>query len=209
MPPSIQAPAHTQVTSKIITMIRNITTATMTLAIMLTMIANMEMPAMAQAQTKSTAVAPSLPNGATSLNETYQDWLVLCQAGENGRVCLMTQQQRKSDTNQLVLAAEFVSVTADAIRGSLVLPFGLRLADGVTMQIDDGAVSPPLPFSTCLPAGCIMEIAFDAATINALRAGTTAKLVATAHDGGQKIQLALSLKGLAAAADRIMALSAR
>lgn len=179
----------------------------------LAMAANMEIP-MAQAQTQTPAQprieaqAPSaLPNGATSLNETYQDWAVICAAGEKGRLCVLSQQQRKTDTNQLVLAVEFNSVTANEIRGTLVLPFGLKLADGVTLQVDDGPVSPALPFSTCLPAGCILPVVFDAGIVKALRAGTTLKLVAKAHDSGQNVLLGVSLKGFAAAQDRAVALA--
>lgn len=163
-----------------------------------------------QAQTTmdAPAAAPSnLPNGATSLNETYQDWVVLCSAADRGRACAMAQQQRKQDTNQLVLAVEFNAVAANELRGTLVLPFGLRLTDGVTLQVDDGAVSKPLAFVTCLPAGCIVPLAFDASMIKALRAGTTLKLVAKAHDNGQDVGLGVSLKGFAAAQDRASALA--
>ncbi len=149
----------------------------------------------------------SLPNGATSINETYQDWVVLCAAGDKGRNCVMTQQQRRQDTNQLVLAVEFDSIAADEIKGMMVLPFGLRLADGVTLQVDDGAASRPVAFSTCLPAGCIVPLSFDAAMVRTLRAGTTLKLVAKAHDSGQDVALGVSLKGFAAAQDRAAALA--
>ena len=176
----------------------------------LLMAANMEMT-MAQAQTQvqtQAQQAPStLPGGASSLNETYQDWTVVCTSGEQGRICVMSQQQRKSDTGQLVLAAELGAVPGGEVRGSLVLPFGLRLADGLTLQIDDGPASQPLPFSTCLPAGCIVQVSFDAATVKALRAAAAVKLVAKAHDGGGDVLLGLSLKGFSAAHDRAVSLS--
>lgn len=182
---------------------------------MLALAASMETP-MAHAQTQaptpaqtSAQTSSTLPNGASSLNETYDDWVVLCTAKDKGRLCVMTQQQRKSDTNQLVLAVELNAVSKEAIRGSLVLPFGLRLGDGVTLQVDGGPVSKPLPFSTCLPAGCIVQLAFDAATVKSLRAGTALKLVAKAHEGGQDVVLAVSLKGFAAAQDRAVALAQR
>jgi invasion protein IalB len=164
---------------------------------------NMETP-MAQAQTQTST---TLPNGASSLNETYQDWVVLCTTNDKNRICVMTQQQRKQDTNQLVLAAEFTAVSKDEIRGTLILPFGLRLADGVSLQVDDGPMSKPLPFSTCLPAGCVVQIGFDAATVKGLRAAGALKLLAKAHDGGQNVRLDVSLKGFAAAQDRAVALA--
>lgn len=162
----------------------------------------------AQTQSRTQAQAPStLPGGASSLNETYEDWTVVCTTVEQGKICMMGQQQRKSDTGQLVLAAEFGAVSRDEVKGSLVLPFGLRLADGVSLQIDDGPASQPLPFATCLPAGCVVQVSFDAATVEALRAASAVKLVARAHDGGSEVLLGLSLKGFAAAHDRAVSLS--
>lgn len=167
----------------------------------------------AYAQTKAPTSSASsgvsaLPNGATSLNETYQDWAVLCQADEKGRACVMTQQQRKQDTNQLVLAVELNKLAKDEIRGNLVLPFGLRLADGVAIQVDDGPAE-KLAFVTCLPAGCIVPLVFDTTMIKAVRSGTAIKVVAKAYDSGQSVQLAISLKGFAAAQDRVLALAAK
>ncbi|MFD1330636.1 invasion associated locus B family protein [Methylopila musalis] len=180
-----------------------------TLAAALLMAAQMEIP-MAQAQTQQqTQAGPRLPNGATSLNETYQDWAVACAAGDKGRVCVMSQRQRKTDTSQLVLAAEFDAVSAGSVKGALVLPFGLRLADGVVAQIDDRPALKALPFATCLPAGCIVPVVFDGDALKALRSGTTLKLTAKAHDTGRNVAFGVSLKGFAAAQDRVAALSAQ
>jgi invasion protein IalB len=171
----------------------------------LLMTAYLETP-MASAQTVPAQTSSALSSGATSVNETYNDWVVLCSATDKGRACLMTQQQRKKDTNQLVLAMELNSVSAEEVRGNLLLPFGLRLGDGVTLQINDGPVSKPLPFATCLPTGCIVQLAFDAATLKALKVSDTLKLIAKAHDGGQDVVFGVSLKGFSAAHDRVLAL---
>ena len=154
---------------------------------------------MAHAQTQTTA---ALPNGASSINETFQDWTVVCGSGENGRTCVMSQHQRKNDTRQLVLAAEFNMVTQDEVRGTLVLPFGLRLADGVILQIDEGDILATVPFGTCLPAGCLVPVAFDRDAVSALRSGAVLKLRAVAHDTGKTVQLGVSLKGFTAAQNR-------
>lgn len=154
---------------------------------------------MAHAQTQA---APTLPNGASSINETFQDWTVVCAPGNGQRSCVMSQQQRKNDTRQLVLAAEFNAVTAEEVRGSLVLPFGLRLADGVTLQIDDQDTLAVLPFGTCLPAGCLVPVSFEREAVSALRAGGMLRLKAFAHDTGKAVQFGVSLKGFSAAQNR-------
>lgn len=159
---------------------------------------------MAYAQSR---VSSAPQNAPSVINETYNDWVVLCSAGTQGRMCVITQQQRKKDTNQLVLAVEFNEIGADGIKGSMILPFGLKLADGVTLQIDDGAVSRPNPFVTCMPAGCVVSLGFDAAAVTQLRSGTAVKLVAKAHDGGQNVLLNVSLKGFSTALDRALDLA--
>lgn len=193
------------------------TIRTMTIAAALMLAAQMEMP-MANAQTQTptqgrvqaqpgTQAPSALPNGASSLNETYQDWTVICAANEKGRICVLSQQQRKSDSKQLVLAAEFNAVTANEVRGTLVLPFGLRLADGVVLQVDDQPAQSAVPFATCLPAGCIVPVSFGADMVKAIRTGATLKVTAKAHDSGQIVQFGVSLKGFSGAQDRVADLS--
>lgn len=53
--------------------------------------------AAAQEQKSST-----LPGGASSLQETYQDWQVACVMVDKGRTCTMAQQQARK-TGQRVL----------------------------------------------------------------------------------------------------------
>lgn len=158
----------------------------------------------AGAQTPNPPVAGS---NTLSVNETHGDWIVLCSQAEAKQICLMTQQQRKNDTKQLVIAAEISTDQNDQIRGTIILPFGLQLAAGVTVQVDDGVVSNPSPFATCLPTGCIVQVLLDATTLQTLRGGSNVKLVAKAHDSGQNVLLGLSLKGFSTALDRLVALS--
>ena len=151
--------------------------------------------------------APALPGGASSLQETFEDWQVSCAVQGTVRLCRMAQQQRQKDGNQLVLAVELAPAAKDGVAGLLVLPFGLRLADGVTLQIDEGKPSPALAFSTCLPGGCLVPLGLDAGFVRALRSGAALKIGARANDGGQAVALAVSLKGFAAAHDRLKVLA--
>ncbi|WP_204268097.1 invasion associated locus B family protein, partial [Escherichia coli] len=75
------------------------------------------------------AQAPQLPGGATSLNETYQDWTVGCRVVNDTRSCTITQQQQRQD-GQRVLAIELRKQADQAVPGLLVLPFGLSLQGG-------------------------------------------------------------------------------
>lgn len=157
-------------------------------------------PAMAQSQAAST-----LPGGASTLQETFQDWRVICEQREATKRCAFSQIQTKQDGRR-VLAVEINAPVENTITGTLVLPFGLALASGAAFQIDDMATAPPLPFRTCLPMGCIVPLSFDAPKTAALRAGATLK-VRTVSDDGRELVFSVSLRGFATALDRVTALA--
>lgn len=152
--------------------------------------------------------AQGLPGGASSLNETHGDWTVACVTVESAARCAITQTQVSGENRQRVLAVELAAAEGgNAATGALVLPFGLKLDDGVTLAIDDAAPGAPLRFSTCLPAGCLVPLAFDAATVAALRAGTALRITATANDSEQDVALSVSLSGFTSALARVAALN--
>ena len=150
--------------------------------------------------------ATTLPGGASSLQEIYQDWRVTCQIINNTTACAASQQQARKD-GQRVLSIELRNAADNALSGTLVLPFGLRLNDGVILQVDEEVVDEPRRFRTCLPVGCMVPLTLDAATVNVLRAGQTLKLVTTG-DNGQELAFSISLNGLASGLDRLKTLIA-
>jgi len=156
------------------------------------------------AQTQ-TGGASTLPGGASSLNETYRDWRVACAMQGTAKQCAMSQAQTQQN-GQRVLAIELAAPAGNLVSGTLVLPFGLALDAGVSFQIDDKPAMAPLRFRTCVPAGCLVTLSFDAPTIVALRAGTALKVKATA-DGGAAAPFSISLQGFDTALDRVAALA--
>jgi invasion protein IalB len=148
----------------------------------------------------------SLPGGATSLQEMHGDWRVICAQQNERKVCALSQQQTDKDTRQLLLAIELNAPAIDMAEGTLILPFGLALDRGVTLQIDDVAAGPTLRFRTCLPVGCLVSLALDPTTVGLLRKGTTLTVSATA-DGGQGAAFKISLNGFSSALDRTAALA--
>lgn len=156
----------------------------------------------AQAQTDGTS---TLPGGASSLNETYRDWSVACAVQGATKQCAMSQTQAQQN-GQRVLAIELSAPAGNIVSGTLVLPFGLALDSGVTLQIDETPEMQPVRFRTCIPAGCLANVSFDAATIVALRAGSALKVKTTA-DGGAAAPFSISLQGFGTALDRVATLA--
>lgn len=143
-----------------------------------------------------------LPGGASSLSETHGDWRTICSA-TNGTEpnCSFVQERVTGENGQRLLAIELRPDGA-GFSGTLVMPFGLALPFGVSMQVDDLEPMKTAPFATCLYSGCLVPVAFDSADTEALRAGQVLRLLARGNDGS-KVTLELSLNGFTAAAQRV------
>ncbi|WP_144409587.1 invasion associated locus B family protein [Martelella endophytica] len=152
------------------------------------------------------AALAELPEGASSINEDYQDWRVACVSVDNNDRCSMLHNQVAKDSGQRVLSIELTAPTADGLQGIVLMPFGLALANGVTLNIDTATDGPKFGFSTCLPQGCIAPIRFDAAMIDKLKNGGALNITATVVDSGEPINITASLKGFTAAYNRLNAL---
>lgn len=154
---------------------------------------------------QAATAAPTLPGGATSLQERYQDWQVACAVQGSVKRCATSQQQVDPKSGQRVLGVE-LAMAGDKAEGALLLPFGLAFESGIILQIDDGAAGPVQRFRTCLPSGCVVPLSFDARATAALRKATSLKVKANA-DGGGDTTFSVSLKGFAGALDRAATLA--
>jgi invasion protein IalB len=160
------------------------------------------------AVTLAAAQEPNLPGGAASLREAHGDWTVACaiqaQDGKKTKLCVLMQEQSAKDTRQRVVAIE-LRPAAGGVKGTLILPFGLALDKGVAYQLDEGQPGGVQRFRTCLSAGCLIAIDFDARLVNSLKTAKVLKIKATA-DGGQDTAFSISLNGFPGALDRTAAL---
>lgn len=151
--------------------------------------------------------AATLPNGASSLAETYQDWRLSCAIQDNARACAVSQDQSQKN-GQRLLAVELRPRANGGLTGTLLLPFGILFEPGVAVQIDDQPPLGPLKFRTCLPDGCVALFPVDRTLMQKLKAGAVLTLnVTTAAE--TPLSFPVSLKGLGAALDRVVALSGR
>lgn len=152
----------------------------------------------------SSAPAQGIPGGATSLNETHGDWTVSCTAPEGVVRCTITQMQVQGENRQRVLAIELTRASdGNGVTGMLVLPFGLRLDDGITLALDEADPIQKPRFSTCLPAGCLVPLTFGSDLVTALGGTASLAIKAVANDSGEDVALAVSLKGFSSALARL------
>ena len=157
-------------------------------------------PVAVAAQTKTDKVAPAaaaagptLPGGASALSETHGDWTVNCQITGTAKTCSLSHQQFNKQSNQRLLAIELSSKSGEDAAGTLALPFGLALAKGVSLTIDDQKLDGSLPFNTCHAVGCLVPVAFDASVTPLLKAATTLKIDAFAADTGQAVSFTIRM----------------
>lgn len=164
-------------------------------------------PFLISAQGFAQTPAPStLPGGASSIQETYQDWRVSCVQQQAGKNCSFSQQQSQQN-GQVILSIELTTNDAKSVTGNLVLPFGLALASGATLQVDEGKPDATIPFRTCFPVGCVIPLSLNAEKLAGIRKGKILKINAVASADNKPVVLNVSLKGFAEAQDRVSVLA--
>ncbi|MXV43888.1 invasion associated locus B family protein [Saccharibacter sp. 17.LH.SD] len=143
---------------------------------------------------------------ASSLNETYQDWRVVCQTSSPsaGRRCEIVQQILSNQTHQRVLSVELMSVNGQ-LSGVVMAPLGVALTKGIALQADNTVVSGPLAFTACTSGGCMASLGFTQPQMTSLQsAHAVSFLMGTV--GGQQLVVPISNKGLRDAVNRLNAL---
>lgn len=137
----------------------------------------------------------------------FRDWMVRCgrpneQAAE---VCEMQQQQVDSE-DRTVMAVAVGQVPGTSDLGLLiVVPLGILLPAGVTLQVDSGAEI-PLQVDRCERQGCRIEMLLEPELLNRLKAGAKATVFFEAFDPEgerQRLGVPISLLGFTAALNEV------
>ncbi|WP_336278892.1 invasion associated locus B family protein [Bartonella sp. CB175] len=162
-------------------------------------------PATKPAATKSATA--TLPNGASSLVETYGLWSINCGIQDGKKVCFMHRQE-VNDQNRVVVAMTVILNNDGNLSGSLTVPFGMLVSKPVHLQVDEGKAVLETGIRTCFPSGCAVPVAFDKSFVAALRAGKKLKLSMTiaAQDEPAFNDLFVQLNGFSNALNRLTAL---
>lgn len=144
----------------------------------------------------------TLPNGASSINESYGDWTVDCRIVERQKRCVLSQAQGNKETGQRVFAIELRSPAGGKTEGTVLMPFGLNLDAGALLKLDDKDLGKGLRFSTCGPQGCLLPVSFPTAATDAMRKGTKLVIASLNLSTNEPVTFNVSLDGFGAALAR-------
>jgi invasion protein IalB len=150
----------------------------------------------------SHAATAQLPNGASSVTETYGDWTMTCRVEDGGKLCNLSQAQGNKDTGQRSFAIEMRAPKDGKSSGVILMPFGLKLETGAILKLDDKDLGQGLRFSTCVPEGCLLPISFPTVATDAMKTSKTLAVASLNLSSGQAVVFNVSLKGFGAALDR-------
>ncbi len=135
---------------------------------------------------------------------THDSWTIVCDTPEQAEqeVCLMVQQKNLKDTDQPVLRVEIGYAVQTAKPFAVItVPLGISLPPGLSMRIDDGAVT-KLEFGSCIPSGCVVGVTLTDVQVSAFKRG--GEITFTFQDNRRRdISVPISLWGFTAALDAV------
>lgn len=155
--------------------------------------------------TTEAKAATSLPNGASSLSESYQAWSLSCATIKGANRCAVQQQVWNVKPRQRLLSISF-QPEGMQMRGTALVPFGVDLSKGFTILADGSPAGEVFPFSTCLPEGCIVPLDLSAVTLKKMEKAEKLEISINAI-GGREMKFPLSPKGLEEAMKRATSLT--
>jgi invasion protein IalB len=158
-------------------------------------------------QSDTTTSIAQLPNGASSISETYGSWIVDCRLANGQKQCRLLQIQTNSQTSQRVFEIELQVPRDGKMDGTILMPFGLRLDLGAVVKLDDNVLGDGLRFFTCVPAGCLLPVSFSPFAVNAMIKGKMLT-VASLYLNDAVVTFNIPLDGFSAATARVAELAA-
>lgn len=158
-------------------------------------------PAPAPIQRAPSAAAPSAPIATGSgdvSTEKIGSWDKVCTTA-GARECLMIQtadgpdggtalmfQLRKFAQPEVVGEGQSFVAVAD-----IIMPLGVVLIRGVGFQIDNSPEN-RVPFQVCTNQGCVVQLPFNDALVNAAKAGNSIKITMDSPQGPVPLNISLS-----------------
>lgn len=158
-------------------------------------------------QQQETPQGEAAPAEGAITERQFKDWVVRCgrRSDQGPQVCEM-QQQQVDNEDRVIMAVAVGQVPGTSDLGLLiVLPLGILLPAGVTLQIDGGA-EVPLQVDRCERQGCRVEMRLEPDLLNRFKAGSKATVFFEASDPQgerQRLGVPISLLGFTAALNEV------
>ena len=162
---------------------------------------------LAQQSNEAAAASPAaaaVPAPATATakkpGKLYQDWGIACEAQvDKTQKCFVSQYQFVTKTGKRLVNMNvgYIGPKGEPMIVAF-LPLGLDLKKGAAIKFDPGP-SVALNIVTCTPEGCRATAMLDAAGLKGLREAKTITVWFNAFGDERAMNLAISVKGLAAA----------
>lgn len=155
-------------------------------------------------------LAPSnsgLANGASAINEVYEDWTVDCRVANERKVCRLSQAQGNGQTRQTVFAIDLDVPRDNNLGGTVLMPLGVKLDAGAIVRLDDKPFGQGLRYSACAAQGCIAPLTVPAASVDALRKAQNLSIASLNLSNNEPVVFRISMKGFSAALDRLVQLA--
>ncbi len=137
--------------------------------------------------------------------EQFKDWAIRCETPKNAKeeVCAMFQavsvkKDKDSEKSQRLLLFQVRYGKGQKQPSALItVPLGVLLPAGVAFKVDEGDEM-KLPFSICMPGGCVAGTLLKDNVIWSMKAGNKAT-VTVINAARQTVPIPVSLKGFTAA----------
>lgn len=145
--------------------------------------------------------------GPQRTSATYGDWIVRCEIpeGQTQKTCDMEQlAQMQGQTNPISRIAIPLPIKGQEAKLIVQLPVNVSLAGGVKIEVDPKDRGLTIPFTRCVPAGCLAEAALKEEEIRRFRAETQPGKMLYKNAGEQPVTIPLSFKGFGQAFDALI-----
>lgn len=136
---------------------------------------------------------------------TIDDWRVDCPLPVKDmpeKKCIMSQTALEKKSGKLIYRIS-ISFIKDQERPNIevLLPLGVRLPDGLIVEIDPG-IQFNLPYYSCVAQGCIVRTVLDAKLDDSMRRGYTGRF-RLMNFNGKEVVLPISLTGFRKAMEKL------
>ncbi|MEN0000813.1 MAG: invasion associated locus B family protein [Pseudomonadota bacterium] len=142
--------------------------------------------------------------GPSSIRETYGGWAVRCQQATENMQCDMAFEARQQDSQQLILRVTIMRAPdGTGANARILTPFGISLADGLQISVDEGEPFLSAAFRTCIAAGCIARTPVDNDALATIANSEQFQVTMQQLDDGGALNILMPTNGFQAAWQRL------